>query len=87
MELSLQRQRMNAWKKNFKEKIGRDQLSSIKGFVVAGSIFDVLDDLWIQTETIRLNSKDNGAKNKHDVFLYRMILYPPTTLQKKRFNE
>ncbi len=87
MELSLRRQRLNAWKKNFREKIGRDQLSSIKGFVVAGSIFDVLDDLWIRTETIRLSSKDDGTKNKHDVFLYQMIRYPPTTPQKKRFNE
>ncbi len=85
MAVSLKRQRVNAWKKKFKEKIGRDHLSSIKGYVVAGNIFDVLDDLWMRPEEIQISNTDKQPKNKHDVFLYQMIRYPPASPQKRRF--
>lgn len=86
MAVTLKRQRSNAWKKTFKEKIGRDHLSSINGYVVAGSIFDVLDDLRIRPQVIHTNSNTNQLKNKHDVYLYHMIRYPPVSHHKNRFT-
>lgn len=83
MVLLLKRKRLEAWKKNFKQKIGRDHLSSINNYIVAGSILDVLDHLLSQMAEKRKPMKDQKNKIKNDVVFYQMIRYPPMSPTKK----
>jgi len=55
MDLLIKRRRTEAWMNRFTETIGRDHFSSIKGFVVAGSIFDVINKPWFKIEQKKKN--------------------------------
>lgn len=85
MAESIQKQRHDAWKKKFKEKIGRDSLSSRQDYIVAGNIFDLLDDLRVQTNLKQPSFQKDQQTTTNDVCLYPLIRYPPAALHLKRF--
>jgi hypothetical protein len=87
MERLVKQVRAEAWKRIFQERIGRDHLSRINGFVVAGSIFDVLDDLDVNQEKKIKTSWEDRMKRHYNVYVYRVLRYPPHSSERKRFVE
>ncbi|HER45737.1 MAG TPA: hypothetical protein ENO12_02865 [Thermoplasmatales archaeon] len=83
---TLKTERMEAWKRKFKERIGREHFSQVQGFVVAGSIFDVLDDLGYNQQKTKTSLTDQ-IKHHYNVYVYRSLRYPPQSSNKKRFLE
>ena len=78
MEKITRHQRQEAWKKNIREKIGRDHLSTIQGYVVAGCVLDILDDIWDRREQQMVEQSLEQQKNRYNVFVYGLLRYPPT---------
>jgi hypothetical protein len=76
-EINTRRERVEAWKKNMKEKLGRDHLSSIQGYVVAGCIFDILDEIWDKQELKIIQLLEEQQKNHYNVYVYGLLRYPP----------
>jgi hypothetical protein len=75
MDLRLRNVRAEAWKKQFKEKIGRDHLTSMKGFVVAGGIFDILEDLWVTVPSSEILERIVNPQSS--IYVYQLCRYPP----------
>lgn len=80
----LKTERINAWKRKFKERIGRERFSLINGFVVAGSIFDILDELGYKEDKKIKILLEEHMKQHYNVYVYRTLRYPPQSTQKKR---
>jgi len=77
--------RAEAWKKTLLEKVGRDHLSSEKGYVVAGCILDILDDIWDKSEANLFKLYEDERKTRYNVFVYSLVRYPPVTRETKKF--
>jgi hypothetical protein len=84
MESTLSSDRTEAWKKTMKEKLGRDHLSSVKGYVVAGCILDILDDIWDRKEQKILKQYEEHMKSHYNVDMYRLAHYPPVSRETKK---
>ena len=63
--------------KNMKEKLGRDHISSIQGYVVAGCVLDILDDIWDKKDLKLIQLLEGQHKNQYNVFVYGLLRYPP----------
>ncbi len=85
MDRSMKKTRIDAWKKRFKETIGRDHFSSIEGFVVAGSIFDLINELENKGEQKRKAKLEEHMKHHYNVYVYRLLRIPSHSAEKKRF--
>jgi hypothetical protein len=83
VDLWVKRDRKEAWKKRFKEKLGREYISPVKGFVVAGCILDVIDDIWSNDEGKRIRDREELVKQHYNVYVYRILPYPPQSMDKK----
>lgn len=77
--------RAEAWKKTLLEKIGRDHLSPEKGYVVAGCVLDILDDIWDKSEANLFKLYEEERKSRYNVFVYSLVRYPPVTRETKKF--
>ena len=86
-EQKRQLNRREAWRRRFSEKIGRDHFSSIQGFVVAGPIFDILDDIDYRDWQKRMKQTEDQMKQRYNVVVYRLLRYPPQLTDRKRFVE
>ncbi len=85
MELTTRRNRRDAWKKTMTEKFGRDHLSSIQGYVVAGCVLDILDDIWDRNELKIIKQLEEEQKNHYNVYVYGLLRYPPVCYDVKKF--
>jgi len=86
MEAITRRARSEAWKKNMKEKLGRDHLSSIQGYVVAGCVLDILDDIWDNKDLKIIQLLEDRYKNQYNVYVYGLLRYPPMDRDRKKIN-
>jgi hypothetical protein len=85
MELKTRQERQEAWKRNMREKTGRDHLSSVQGYVVAGCVLDILDEIWDRKEQKILTQLQEQQKNRYNVFVYGLLRYPPIRQDIKKF--
>lgn len=76
-EIITRTNRAEAWKKNMKEKLGRDHLSSIPGYMVAGCILDILDEIWDKKDLKIIQLLEEQHKNHYNVYVYGLLRYPP----------
>ncbi|KYK21925.1 hypothetical protein AYK25_02940 [Thermoplasmatales archaeon SM1-50] len=83
---TIKTERIKAWKRKFKEKIGREHLSSVKGFVIAGAIFDVLDEFGLIEEKKIKRFLEERVKQHYNVYVYRTLRYPPRLSRKKIYR-
>jgi hypothetical protein len=87
MESKTRQDRQEAWKKNMREKIGRDHLSSIPGYVVAGSVLDIVDEIWDRKELGFIKQLEEQRRNRYNVYVYGLLRYPPIHHQWKKYRE
>jgi len=75
--------RKDAWKEIYKKTIGRDHFSPVDDFVVAGFIWEVIDDINKWDEVKRIRDREEQIKQHYNVYVYRVMPYPPNTKDKK----
>ncbi|DAC72124.1 MAG TPA: hypothetical protein DSN98_06805 [Thermoplasmata archaeon] len=59
----------------------------MKGFVVGGCIFDIVDEIWGKTQWKRISDFEEDMEQQYNVYVYRLLRYPPLSGEKKRFLE
>ena len=79
--------RVAAWKKAVNEKLGRDYVSSVKGYVVAGCVLDILDDIWDRKDLNSITQIEELLKNQYNVYVYGLLRYPPVSRDLKKTIE
>jgi hypothetical protein len=85
MTLDVTTERKKAWKERIKEKLGRESVSSVKDYVVAGCILDIIDDIWRNDDIRFFQEGENRNRQQYNVFVYQTIRYPPHSRDKKGF--